>query len=98
MSAVGGTMTLYVNGSAIESRSSTSNGTWNVGVGDVIYFELEATGCAQKANVYSTGIIADAGCTDTSVSITSQTYTVVSGDAGTTISLNMYSACDGGCL
>ena len=98
MSAVGGTMTLYVNSSAIESRSSTSNGTWNVGVGDVIYFELEATGCAQKANVYSTGIIADAGCTDTSVSITSQTYTVVSGDAGTTILLNMYSACDGGCL
>ena len=96
-----GTMTLYVNDSVIGTRSITSNDTWTVYVGDEIRFELEASGCDgvdDTANAYSLGIINDASCQQGSTTLNSTTYTVVSGDIGNTLSLDMYATCDVGCV
>jgi hypothetical protein len=96
-----GSMELYVNGSVIESRSNTSNGLYTVSVGDQIYVEVYASGCdsgANKANAYTYNIIADAACGDGSVILTTGTYTVTAGDAGTTLSLLTYAACDTACI
>ena len=99
-----GTMDLYVNGFAVESRSSTSSGTRTVNVGDTIYVELQiVTACAPSdtyANVYTTGnILNDSNCANNAgVSLTTGTYTVVSGDIGSTLTLNTFAQCDSGCL
>jgi hypothetical protein len=99
-----GTMDLYVNGFAVESRSSTSSGTRSVNVGDTIYVELQiVTPCGSPdtyANVYTTGnILNDANCANSAgVSLTTGTYTVVSGDIGSTLTLNTFAQCDSGCL
>jgi hypothetical protein len=99
-----GTMDLYVNGFAVESRSSTSSGTRTVYVGDTIYVDLQiVTPCGSPdtyANVYTTGnIINDANCANNAgVSLTTGTYTVVSGDIGSTLTLNTFASCDGGCI
>jgi hypothetical protein len=96
-----GSMELYVNGSVIESRSFSSNGTWNVGVGDQIYAEVFSSGCdsfATKANAYTFGIIADAACGDGSVILTTETYTVTAGDIGNTLIFQTFSACENACL
>jgi hypothetical protein len=99
-----GTMDLYVNGFAVESRSSTASGTRSVNVGDTIYVELQiVTPCGSPdtyANVYTTGnILNDSNCANNAgVSLTTGTYTVVSGDIGSTLTLNTFAACDGGCL
>ena len=93
-----GNMDLYVNGSIVESRSNTSSGLYTVYVGDTINVEITATGCAQKANVYTYDIIADASCGDVSSSLFTAVYTVVSGDVGNTLSLRTYAACDTACI
>jgi hypothetical protein len=99
-----GTMDLYVNGFAVESRSSTASGTYLVYPGDTIYVELQiVTPCGSPdtyANVYTTGnILNDANCANNAgVSLTTGTYTVVSGDIGSTLTLNTFAQCDGGCL
>jgi hypothetical protein len=99
-----GTMDLYVNGFAVESRSSTASGTRTVNVGDTIYVELQiVTPCGSPdtyANVYTTGnILNDANCANNAgVSLTTGTYTVVSGDIGSTLTLDTFAQCDGGCL
>jgi hypothetical protein len=99
-----GQMVLYVDGNPIETRTDTSSGTWNVGVGDTIYVVLDVlTSCGPPdsyANVYTTGnIINDANCANNAgVSLTTSTYTVVSGDIGSTLTLNTFASCDGGCL
>jgi hypothetical protein len=99
-----GTMDLYINGFAVESRSSTSSGTYSVNVGDTIYVELQiVTACGAPddwAKVYTTGnILTDANCAENAgVSLTTGTYTVVSGDIGSTLTLNTFASCDGGCL
>ena len=99
-----GTMDLYVNGFAVESRSSTSSGTRSVNVGDTIYVQLQiVTACGggnTYANVYTTGnILNDANCANNAgVSLTTGTYTVVSGDIGSTLTLNTFAQCDSGCL
>ena len=99
-----GTMDLYINGFAVESRSSTASGTETVSVGDTIYVELQiVTPCGSPdtyANVYTTGnILNDANCANNAgVSLTTGTYTVVSGDIGSTLTLNTFAACDSGCL
>ena len=103
MSAISGTMDLYVNGSIIESRSSTSSGTWNVGVGDTINVEVVCNQCTASpntyANAYCTGINVDADCSSTgAASIFTSVYTVVSGDLGTTLNLNAFSTCETACL
>jgi hypothetical protein len=99
-----GEMKLYVNGTAIETRTDNSSGTWNVGVGDTIYVELNIyVPCGPPdtyANVYTTGnIINDANCANNAgVSLTTSTYTVVSGDIGSYLILNTFASCDGGCI
>jgi hypothetical protein len=103
MSAISGNMDLYVNGSIIESRSSTSNGTWNVGVGDTINVQVVCDQCTSSpntyANAYCTGIITDADCENNGVaSIFTAVYTVVSGDIGNTLSLDAFSTCESACL
>jgi hypothetical protein len=102
-SAISGNMDLYVNGSIIESRSSTSSGTWNVGVGDTINVEVVCNQCTASpntyANAYCTGIITDADCQNNGVaSIFTAVYTVVSGDIGNTLSLDAFSTCDSACI
>jgi len=94
-------MGIRVNGSIVESRSSTSSGTYTVYEGDEIYVVISCNGCSggsNKANAYCTGIIDDASCTNTSTTLTSTTYTVTSGDIGTTINLDSFANCAGGCL
>ena len=99
-----GTMDLYINGFAVESRSSTASGTITVYVGDTIYVDLQiVTACGAPddwANVYTTGnILNDANCAENAgVALTTATYTVVSGDVGSTLTLNTFASCDGGCL
>ena len=99
-----GEMVLYINGSAVETRSSTASGTRNVYPGDTIYVDLQIyIACSSGdtyANVYTTGnIINDADCANNSgVALTTGTYTVASGDIGSTLTLNTFASCDGGCL
>ena len=99
-----GTMDLYVNGFAVESRSSTSSGTRTVNVGDTIYVELQiVTACAPSdtyANIEVNGnILTDNDCANNAgVSLTTGTYTVVSGDIGSTLTVNTFASCDGACL
>ena len=96
-----GTMDLYVNGSIVESRSSTSSGTYSVSVGDTINVDVTASACSGgsiKANAYCTGIITDAACADNATSLSTSTYTVLIGDIGTTLNLDTFSHCDGGCV
>jgi len=96
-----GSMKIYVNGSIIENRIADSSGTWDVSLGDVIYVEVTSSGCSGgngKANAYCTGIIDDAACANGSTSLTSTTYTVLSSDLGTTLTLDVISRCDTGCV
>jgi hypothetical protein len=96
-----GNMDLYINDSVVESRSNTSSGTINVYEGDEIYVEVYSSGCtgtSGKANAYTNGIIADADCADTSVTLTTGTYTVQSEDIGDTLVLNTVASCDSACL
>jgi len=96
-----GVMDIYVNGIAVVSRSTTSSGTYPVNVGDVIYCEINTTGCSEPneyANSYCTGLITDASCDLSVTFLSSYTYTVVSGDVGNTLTLAMYSTCDSGCV
>jgi len=96
-----GSMKIYVNGIVIENRVADSSGTWDVSLGDIIYIEVTSSGCSGgngKANAYCTGIIDDAACANGSTSLTSTTYTVLSGDLGNTIHLDIISRCDTGCV
>jgi hypothetical protein len=99
-----GTMDLYINGFAVESRSSTASGTETVNVGDTIYVELQiVTPCGPGdtyANIEVNGnILSGVDCANNAgVSLTTSTYTVVSGDIGSTLTLNTFASCDGGCL
>lgn len=97
-----GNMDLYVNGSVVESRSNTSSGTYSVSVGDTINVEVVCNQCGEPdnyANAYCTGIITDADCNPSGIaSIFTAVYTVQPGDAGTTLHLDNFASCDGGCL
>lgn len=100
--AAAGYMDLYVNGSIVESRSTTSSGTYAVNVGDTINVEVYCDTCNSPnnySNVYTEGIIADASCANgSSTSIFTAVYTVVSGDVGTTLTLATHAKCDSGCV
>jgi hypothetical protein len=99
-----GTMDLYINGFAVESRSSTASGTYLVYPGDTIYVELQiVTPCGPgdtHANIEVNGnILTDQDCANNAgVSLTTSTYTVLSGDIGSTLTLNTFASCDGACL
>ena len=98
-----GTMDLYVNGSIIETRMSTSSGTYTVYVGDTINVELSINQCtgggSTYSNVYTSGIINEADCTNNgTANLFTAVYTVVSGDIGNTLSLDTFASCDGACI
>jgi hypothetical protein len=95
-----GQMDLYVNGNLVESRNNTSSGTYTVVVGDTINVEVYCDTCPfNYSNAYCNGIINDASCNyDSPASIFTSVYTVTSGDAGNTINLYSYAACDSACL
>jgi hypothetical protein len=97
-----GNMELFVNGNTIETRYNTSNGTYNVYAGDVINVQVICNQCGEPdnyANAYCTGIIDDADCNASGIaSILTTNYTVQIADLGTTLNLNTFAACDGGCL
>ena len=98
-----GTMDLYVNGSIVESRTSTSSGTYTVYVGDTINVELSINQCtgggSTYSNVYTSGIINEANCTNNgTANLFTAVYTVVSGDVGNTLSLDTFASCDGACV
>lgn len=98
-----GNMDLYVNGSIVESRSTTASGTRTVSLGDTINVEVTCNQCTggggTYANVYCTGIITDADCANNAVAnIFTSVYTVVSGDLGTTLTLNTFAVCDSACI
>jgi hypothetical protein len=99
--ALGG-MDLFVNASVIESRTNTSSGTYTVYVGDTINVQVTCDICGEPdnySNAYCTGIITDADCgVSAPASIFTANYTVVSGDIGTTLNLDSFAGCDGGCL
>jgi len=100
-------MRIYVNSSVVETRTNTSSGTWTgLVAGDTIYVQLEllssCSGPDNKGNVYTSSnraTLVDASCfTSSTGTLTTPTYTVVSGDIGTTITLNTFASCDSGCL
>jgi len=98
-----GTMDLYVNGSIVESRSTTASGTYTVSAGDTINVQVTCDQCTggggTYANAYCTGINADADCSSTgAASIFTSVYTVLSGDLGTTLNLNTFAVCDTACV
>ncbi len=96
-----GNMIIYLNGNIIENRTYDATGTWPVNVGDTINVEMSSTGCSggnNYANVYTLGIITDAACNISSTSMTTGVYTVTSGDIGTTLNLDTFATCDGGCV
>jgi|688.fasta_scaffold300731_1 hypothetical protein len=97
-----GEMDLYVNGNVIESRGNTSSGTYTVYVGDTINVGVNCSACDgfdNRSNAYCTGIINDASCMiDDIASIFTAVYTVQLADVGTTLNLDTFAACAGGCL
>ena len=97
-----GTFDLFVNGLIVETRGFTSNGTRAVYPGDTISVGVICQQCGEPdnyANAYCTGIIMDADCNPSGIAtIMTSDYTVVSGDIGTTLHLDTFASCDGGCL
>lgn len=98
-----GNMDLYVNGSIVESRSTTSSGTYTVSLGDTINVEVTCNQCSVGldiyANAYCTGINVDNDCSAIGVAnIFTAVYTVVSGDLGTTLNLDTFAHCDSACV
>lgn len=92
---------IYINDVAVISDTSSDSGVYEVFEGDVIYVDMNTTGCSgatAKANCSTSGIIVDASCADSSSTLTTTTYTVVSGDLGTTLNLDCYSSCNDACL
>jgi hypothetical protein len=98
------TMDIYKNASILESRNYTSSGTNTVSVGDVIYVDINMSGCSggnNTANAYTLGIIADAGACSVgqgTTSLSSYSYTVQPGDVGNTLSLDCFALCDSACV
>lgn len=96
-------MDLYVNGSIVESRTTTASGTYTVYAGDTINVQVTCDQCTggggTYANAYCTGVNTDADCSSTgAASIFTTVYTVVSGDLGTTLNLNTFAVCDTACV
>jgi len=95
---------LYINAVSVETRNSTSNGTYTVNVGDVITVGCNADQCTGGGSTYTnivvSGEITDAACQNNGSipSYVSPGYTVVSGDVGTNLYMDLQVSCDGGCI
>ena len=95
---------LYINSVSVETRNNTASGTYTVYVGDVISVGCNADQCTGGGSTYTnivvTGEITDAACQNNGSipSYVSPGYTVVSGDAGTNLYMDLQVSCDGGCI
>jgi hypothetical protein len=95
---------LYINSVSVESRNNTASGTYTVYVGDVISVGCNADQCTGGGSTYTniqvTGEIIDAACQNNGSipSYVSPGYTVVSGDVGTNLYLDLQVSCDGACI
>jgi len=95
---------LYINGTSVENRNSSANGTYTVYVGDVIEVGCNADQCTGGGNTYTniqvTGEITDAACQNNGSipSYLSPGYTVVSGDIGTNLAVDLTVSCNSACL
>ena len=101
-----GTMYLYVNGSVVETRTSTSNGLYTVYEGDTINVEVTCDTCGSP-NVCSTAesqsnksiLVASDTQNNSIASIFTSVYTVVSGDiGGNNINISTFAICNSTCL
>jgi len=100
-----GQMVLYINGNVAENRFNSSMGTYNLNVGDTIAVDVNCSSCLSPnsyANAYTVSnrvALNDADCSNGGTAgITTSTYTTVSGDVGTTITLSANAACDVACI
>ncbi len=95
---------LYINAVSVETRNSTAFGTYTVYVGDVISVGCNADQCTGGGSTYTniqvTGEITDAACQNNGSipSYVSPGYTVVSGDVGTNLYIDLQVSCDGACI
>ena len=95
---------LYINSVSVESRNSTAYGTYTVYVGDVITVGCNADQCTGGGSTYTniavSGEITDAACQNNGSipSYVSPGYTVVSGDVGTNLYMDLQVSCDGACI
>ena len=95
---------LYINAVSVETRNSTASGTYTVSVGDVITVGCNADQCTGGGSTYTnivvSGEITDAACQNNGSipSYVSPGYTVVSGDIGTNLYMDLQVSCDGGCI
>lgn len=95
---------LYINAVSVETRNTTDNGTYTVYVGDVITVGCNADQCTSGGDTYTnivvTGEITDSACQNNGSipSYVSPGYTVVSGDVGTALYMNLQVSCDAACI
>jgi len=104
LSGGNGIFDLYINSISVETRNSTAFGTRTVNVGDVISVGCNADQCTGGGSTYTnivvSGEITDAACQNNGSipSFVSPGYTVVSGDIGTNLYMDLQVSCDGGCI
>ena len=95
---------LYINAVSVETRNNTANGTYTVNVGDVITVGCNADQCTGGGSTYTnievSGEITDAACQNNGSipSYVSPGYTVVSGDVGTNLYVDLQVSCQSACL
>jgi hypothetical protein len=100
-----GTMYLYVNGSVVETRTSTSNGLYTVYEGDTINVEVSCNTCfspdvcaTAESQSNKSVLVASDTVNSGAASIFTSVYTVVSGDIGNNINLSTFAICSSTCL
>jgi hypothetical protein len=105
MGGADGTMYLYVNGSVVETRTSTSNGLYTVYEGDTINVEVTCNTCFSPNNCSTAesqsnkSILVASDTVNSSIAnIFTSVYTVVSGDIGNNINLSTFAICNSTCL
>jgi hypothetical protein len=105
MGGADGSMVLYVNGSVIETRYSTSSGTYAVYEGDTINVEVSCNTCfspndcsTAESQSNKSVLVASDTVNSGAASIFTSVYTVVSGDIGNNINLSTFAICNSTCL
>jgi hypothetical protein len=105
MGGADGSMVLYVNGSVIETRYITSNGTYAVYEGDTINVEVSCNTCFSPNNCSTAEsqsnksvLVASDTVNSGAASIFTSVYTVVGGDIGNNINLSTFAICNSTCL
>ena len=97
-----GEYNLLINDVIVETRFSSTSGTYTVNDGDSISVTLSMNQCTTGGNTYSNaytlGIINEASCVNNGpTSLVTFPYYVSSADIGTTITLSAFVSCDSGC-